>query len=150
MKKVTTFLSILLLAIVSCTKEDISPPVPAAAIPQELIIVPKKMVYYNDQDNNIITIFLTYNGNKIVETTLTENALTFKEVYTYAGDVIVKIESFEGTTREGISEFLYENNKLKTCLTSRNSEDAQGLAYVKKNQTSLYLQCKWNSFRKKL
>jgi major membrane immunogen (membrane-anchored lipoprotein) len=85
-------------------------------------ILPTIVSYkYSDSpgDNDLSTI--KYNGNKIVTAGYTSND---KEVYTYTGDVITKIEDFaqEGNI-SSINEFTYESGKLKADVLTEIASD---------------------------
>ncbi len=85
-------------------------------------ILPTIVSYkYSDSpgDNDLSTI--TYNGNKIVTAGYTAND---KEVYTYTGDVITKIEDFaEEGNISSINELTYESGKLKTDVLTEIASD---------------------------
>lgn len=93
------------------------------------VILPKTVnyIYSNEPgDNDLSTI--VYNGNKIVSTIYSGGD---KEVYTYAGSVITKIEDIakEGNISSK-NEFTYENGKLKIDLLTEISKEK---TYISKN-----------------
>lgn len=131
MKKVILFLSVIVLSIVSCsTNEDpIVNPDPVIINPDPVIpasfILPKKYVKTIESaglPTETETTFVSYLNNKVVEITYSEN-VTKKRVYTYNGNLIVKIENFNGSVLESFNEFVYENDKLKTEFITRNRID---------------------------
>jgi hypothetical protein len=121
MKKILCLFSALTLVLTSCSSEDSNS--------AENSVLPKTVSYtYSDypEDNDMATV--VYNGNKIVSAGYTAND---KEVYTYTGDFITKIEDFaqEGNI-SSTNEFTYENGKLKVDLLTESSSDK---TYISKN-----------------
>lgn len=107
MKRITLLLSIILLSIISCEKDD--------AITPESAILPKKIVSSGEDDSS--EIFISYNGSKLSEFSSTENNIARKTVITYTGDLITKIEQKRGSETYSLEEFKYDaNNKLKTVF----------------------------------
>ncbi len=127
MKKIIASLSILLFTIVSCSKDEV-------ATPEVLGNLPIRIENISEGDGNSTTN-ITYNGNKIVESSETRNSVVYKTVFTYNGDLIVKLESFKGSVLEDSDEYIYENNKIKTILSLENRIDFQtNLPYVEKTK----------------
>ena len=101
MKKVILFLSIWIFVFVSCSKEEefiINQPTGEVLL-KKLIVEGKT---YN----------LTYNGSKISEV----NGPFYKEVYTYEGDFITKILSYDSGNLYMTKTYTYENGNLKTFI----------------------------------
>nr|WP_294774150.1 hypothetical protein [uncultured Flavobacterium sp.] len=125
MKKIVSILSLLALVLTSCS-EDINAPAPV-----ELLNFPSKTIdYYQDSGNTIGSregIFI-YNGNKLNE--IFYNA-SQKKVFTYTGDFITKVESYEADVIRFVENFGYSNGKLSVydkfdLLTNRN----ENISYV--------------------
>ena len=130
MKKISLLLSIFAIAIVSCSKDEVTAPAPAPV----LGVLPTRIENISEGDGNS-TANLTYNGNKIVEYSEPRNSVVYKTVFTYNGDLIVKGESFKGSVLEDSDEYIYENNKIKTILSLENRIDYQtNLPYVEKTK----------------
>lgn len=91
-------------------------------------VLPKTVSYkYSDSpgDNDFAT--MTYDGNKIVSAAYTESD---KEVYTYTGNFITKIEDFaEEGNISSKNEITYENGKLKIDVLT---EIAPTVTYISK------------------
>lgn len=105
MKKIITLLSIFLLAIASCTKDD------NASQNQQKTILLKKIV--NIEDSNTHTGAITYDGNKIAEITYSHGQ---QYIYTYTADQITKVTNYEVSTIVGTIDYTYENNNLKSSI----------------------------------
>jgi hypothetical protein len=121
-------LSIVSLLSVSCSKDD-----DTVTNPQnpESFILPKKIVEDNGR-GSISTTILTYNGNKILQYTEDDQ----KTIYTYTGDLITKIESYDGATLTYQSIYSYLNNKLATETNTETSiNSTTGVTTVYKNKT---------------
>lgn len=128
MKKISLLLSIFALAIVSCSKDETPAPTPV------LGVLPTRIENISEEEGNS-TNYFTYNGNKIVEYSTTRNGVVYKSVYTYNGDLIVKEESFKGSDLQGSDEYIYENSKIKTVLSTDNQIDYQtNLPFVEKTK----------------
>lgn len=86
------------------------------------VVLPKTVSYkYSDApgDNDSSTII--YDGNKIVSASYTAND---KEVYTYTGNLITKIEDFaEEGNISSKNEITYENGKLKIDVLTEIASD---------------------------
>lgn len=109
MKKISCLFGVLALILVSCSNDY------GSANGVTNTPLPKTVSYkYSDSpdDNDIVSV--TYIGNKIVSAGFTPND---KQVYTYTGDFITKIEDFaEEGNISSTNEFTYENGKLKIDL----------------------------------
>lgn len=106
MKKIKLFGFALLLAITStfCSKEG------ETNLPTETYILPKTVEI---KDNNIPEISnISYDTNKIVQIT---NG-TYKRVFTYSGNLIIKIEGTIDTKYQSVEEFTYQNDKLTMAI----------------------------------
>lgn len=104
MKKTITLLSIFLLSIASCTKDDDS------QNQQKTILLNK--IITTDGANTYTGIF-TYDGNKISEIAYSDGN---KFVYTYTGDQISTVTSYKGNTIIGTIDYTYQNNNLKSSI----------------------------------
>jgi hypothetical protein len=115
MKKMITLLSITLLALASCSKEDSK----STTTTPETFILPKKIVSTKDGGTSSTSI-ITYNGNKIIE--YSEGIYT--GVYTYTGNLITKEVSSEGPENINEISYTYENNKLKNFIEIETNTNA--------------------------
>jgi hypothetical protein len=124
MKKLVLFLSILLTTL-SCTKDD-------ASQNQDSSVLPKKIIH-NSGKNSHITTF-SYNGNKIAEVKHPDGT---KSVYTYTDDLISNITEYEGTNIIEISDYFYENGKIKNIIGLKYSTDkTTGVVTTSKSRTA--------------
>ena len=131
MKKIILLLSVVLLAVVGCSKSDSSTPTDPS------LILPKKVINISNSPDGTSTSDLLYNGNKIIESSETRNGVLYKTVFTYNGDLIVKSESFRANISTDIEEFIYNNNVLTMKFDTENRIDSQtNLPYVKKTKKS--------------
>lgn len=109
MKKILCLFSALTLVLTSCSSDEGSS---ENALDN---VLPKTVNYLypnSPEDNDVSTI--VYNGNKIVSAGYTNSD---KQVYTYTGDFITKIEDLaEEGNISSTNEFTYENGKLKVDL----------------------------------
>lgn len=126
MKKIILTLSILVLSVASCSKNDDDIPTPenveTPTIPTDSNILPKKIIYIDEEGESSSTF--SYNDNKLVGGTFSGDLYSLANfVYTYDGDLITKIEWFEEGVLTDKHEFLYEKNKLKTSIYNRNDLD---------------------------
>jgi hypothetical protein len=120
-----TLLSIALLALASCSKEDSS-----STTTPETFILPKKITRTRN-DGTISNSIITYNGNKIIES----YDEIYKYVYTYTGDLITKEAEYEGTVLKSETIHAYENNKLKSDLiTSYDINTTTGAIIISKTR----------------
>jgi len=125
MKKFTIAFIILLVTFSSCSKSDTNTQVP---------ILLKKRIITNSSGSVNKTSF-TYNGNKIVSC---ESIITgidnYKELYTYTGDKITKIELYD-TTNNSLTktcDYTYLNGVLSTQIsTSAGSYFKDKKLYIK-------------------
>lgn len=102
MKKFLTVLSIVALVFTSCSKDD-SP----SEENSSLTLVKKMVLTSTDEDLDSYwnsTINFTYNGSKLVQAIDEDN---YKLVYFYTGDLITKIEYYDGSTLDGQDLFAY-------------------------------------------
>lgn len=108
MKKKLCLFGLLALMLGSCYNES-------SSANETNVVLPKSVIYeYSSSpgDNDVVSI--SYVGNKIVSAGYTQND---KQVYTYTGDFITKIEDFaEEGNISSTNEFTYENGKLKIDL----------------------------------
>ncbi|MBK9225101.1 MAG: hypothetical protein IPO23_11685 [Flavobacterium sp.] len=92
------------------------------------LILPKKTNFIENSDYDIIgqDTYITYNGNKIVSE-ITEDQ--WKNVFTYTGDFITKIESYDyGELYETI-DYTYLNGKLASRF-KRNIDGQSSTSYL--------------------
>ena len=89
---------------ISCSSSNDDEPTPEDTTP---ILVTKES--QTTETGNIYYYNIKYDGDKIVES-VEDN--TFKNVYTYNGDNIVKIVTSDGNIEKEISEFAYSNDRL--------------------------------------
>lgn len=124
MKKIIlTFATLLVLT--SCSKDDPSNP---TSLDSGLVLL-KKMGLTNPQTNVTTSGEFTYDGNKIVQSTLG----TAKTVYTYTGELITKTNTtFTDATPPQQTIYTYENNNLKTALLTGTSFGNISTNYSKK------------------
>lgn len=118
MKKLLCLFGALALILTSCSSDENATDA----------VLPKTVSYkYSDSpgDNDFSTI--TYDGNKILTASYTASD---KEVYTYTGDVITKIEDFaqEGNISSK-NEITYEGGKVKIDVLT---EIAPNVTYISK------------------
>ncbi len=117
MKKIFLLLSIVGLTTASCSNNDETPAV------DESSILPKKIVNISDEEG-IETVTITYNGKKVIESNSVDSNGNKKDVFTYNGDLITKIETFKGTVLKDFDEFQYDgNNRLIVVLGDDQSFD---------------------------
>lgn len=111
MKKFKLFGLGLLLSItlLSCSKDEKSTPDSAS------IILPKKMNFIENTSNDKVgkDTYFTYNGNKIVSS-IYDNL--YKNVYTYTGNFITKVEEFQYAELTYSWDYTYTNGKLTSVL----------------------------------
>jgi len=120
MKKIITLLSIFLLTITSCNKDDDN---------AEQTILLKKII--NIEGSNTQTGIINYNGNKISEIIYSDDQ---KFVYTYTGDLITKIIAYEGGTIVSTIDYTYENNNLRGSVQNYTSK-SNGVSTNRKLRT---------------
>jgi len=118
MKKILCFFGALALILSSCSSDE----------NRTDAVLPKTVSYkYSDSpgDNDFSTI--TYDGNKILSASYTASD---KEVYTYTGDFITKIEDFaqEGNISSK-NEITYQDGKVKIDVLT---EIAPTVTYISK------------------
>lgn len=113
MKKTITLLSVFLLTIVSCTKDD------DTSQNQQKTILLNKII--TTDGSNTQTGIITYDGNKISEITYSHDQ---KYIYTYTGDQITKVTNYEGTTMVGTIDYTYENNNLRSSIQNYINKSA--------------------------
>jgi hypothetical protein len=106
MKKLVLVFSALVMVLSSCSSSDEETNTPPTS---SSVLVKKAIV--EDEDGGYTTLY-TYNGNKIVKTTNSDDT---SEVFTYSGDLITKIEYYTDTTLDQKDIFTYNtDNKLIT------------------------------------
>jgi hypothetical protein len=120
-----TLVSITLLTLASCSKNDSPSTTP------ETFILPKKIVSTKD-DGTSSTSIITYNGNKIIE--YSEGIDT--GVYTYTGNLITKEVSSDGPEYKNEISYTYDNNKLKSFIEiETNTNPTTGAITISKTKT---------------
>jgi hypothetical protein len=124
MKKIILTLATLFV-LTSCSKDDPSNP---TSLDSGLVLL-KKMGLTNPQTNVTTSGEFTYDGNKIVQSTLG----TAKTVYTYTGELITKTNTtFTDATPPQQTIYTYENNNLKTALLTTTSVGSISTNFSKK------------------
>jgi hypothetical protein len=115
---------------ISCSKDEITPQNPQNPQNPETFILPRKIVI-DRGSGNAETSTITYNGNKIVQIIDGE-----KSIYTYTGNLITKVEYYDGATLDGETTFDYLNDKLVTETETDYSVDpTTGVKKVSKTKT---------------
>ncbi|MFM9459131.1 hypothetical protein ACKUCH_01680 [Flavobacterium psychrophilum] len=101
MKKIFYTLCALSLLLISCSKDDTT----VATAPENTTtnILPKKIIEEG------VTGILTYDGNKLLTVTYPYK----KTVFTYTGDLVTKIISYSNNATSQITDYTYDNGKLK-------------------------------------
>ena len=117
MKKIIALLSVVVLTITSCSKND-SPTTPAEA--GNLI---KRIENTSNSPDGNRTTFISYNGNKIAE--VSSSGSTSKTIYTYNGDLIAKTQSYNGTVLRETDDYIYSNGKLMSVFSLENRFNSQ-------------------------
>jgi hypothetical protein len=120
-------LSIVSLLSVSCSKDDDTVANPQN--PESYILL--KKITENNGDGVLGSITINYNGNKIAEVIDKDS----KSIYTYTGDLITKVETYEGTTLTYQVIYSYLNDKLKTITSTYSYVDTNGAINVFRNKT---------------
>ncbi|MCR4033370.1 MULTISPECIES: hypothetical protein [Flavobacterium] len=112
MKKLLLLFTVFSLIIISCSSDDSSSSEDKSVLPKTIsYIYPSIYLGTNTKST------LSYNGNKIVNSTDEDS----KTVFTYTGDLITKQEVFEvdrqgKETKTDEAVYTYENGKLKTRI----------------------------------
>lgn len=109
---------------ISCSKEE------ETILPAETYILPKTVEVKDNNTSEISNI--TYDKNKIVQ--ITNGA--YKRVFTYSGNLIVKIEGIIDSKYQSIEEFTYQNDKLTMSVYY---EYNSGVLYSKYKETYIYI-----------
>ena len=110
MKKITNLFGlILLLGILSCSKNEITKPLEIAK--------PLLKTIEEINPSNGSTVNFTYDGYRIKEASITSiNAGLYKNIYTYTGDLITQEDGYLNEMLLTSTLYTYENNKLKTTI----------------------------------
>lgn len=104
MKKLICFFGISFLMLTSCSSSDSSSPT------DENEILVMKIIETYANDGSTITTNFTYNGKKLMQTTSSDG---YYELYTYTGDLLTKVESFDtSNTLLQTETYSYFNNGL--------------------------------------
>ncbi|KIX21948.1 hypothetical protein SY27_04500 [Flavobacterium sp. 316] len=101
MKKILTLVSAIALVFTSCSKDDDS------VVDEAENILLKKTIL--TEGGNTETYDWTYDGNKLVSNISNDGS---KLLYTYTGDLLTKIEEFDGASLEFTTNYFYNNGKL--------------------------------------
>ena len=119
MKKICLILSAIVLASCSSENEDITVPLDLTDKLKSVITTEETRVYhYNDYGfvTDIITnkegnpnTKYTYEGNKIVSTTVTNGIVSESEYFTYSDDLIIQSEFFDGEYKH-INDYFYDSS----------------------------------------
>ncbi|RTY78247.1 hypothetical protein EKL97_14175 [Flavobacterium sp. LS1P28] len=128
MKKLLCLVTVTLLVITSCSKdESVSEPVTDtnSTEPITKVLVKKKIRTYSA--NDIVTTTYKYDGNKIVSAS---NDGGFVANYTYTGNLITKIEERVDNNFQSSQEYTYVDGKLATEVFKRNYGGTISYAYT--------------------
>lgn len=101
----TTLLLLITLSFVSCSSED------SNLNEDKKSVLPKKIIQSYSYDNQPIETVFTYEGNKLI-TEIKDDK--WKNVYSYTGDFITKIECFKFNELYLTTTYTYKENKLAT------------------------------------
>lgn len=128
MKKLILGLSTLVVLFSSCSTNDDTTTVPE--VPITSVILAKKIITTDVAlDAYVITSDLTFNGSKIAEKNVVSTdpaTLASKEVYTYTGDLITKIETFTAGVSSETQSYTYDsNNVLSSALTIKAGKTSE-------------------------
>jgi len=104
---------LLTIALLSCSKDGES------TSDSTSLILPKKINYIENTSNDKVgkDTYFTYNGNKIVSDIYDGKS---KNIYTYTGDFITKVESFDYAKLTYTMDYSYTNGKL-TSVTEKET-----------------------------
>ena len=100
MKKLICILGFCTLVLTSCSTSESTP----SANENEVLVVSMVDTYAND--GSTVTTNFTYNGKKMVRTTSSDG---YYENYTYAGDLLTRVESFD-TSNILLERYTYSYN----------------------------------------
>lgn len=103
MKNIVLFLSVLVVLLTSCSEDTV--------VNQDTILLKKYITTI--ANGNVSTHTITYNGNKIVD--LTQQETGNKSVYTYTGNLITKVNSYNniGSLTWSTNYFYNRGNLIK-------------------------------------
>ena len=100
MKKILTLVSAIALVFTSCSSDD------SATNENENILLKKTIL---TEGGNTETYDWTYDGNKLVSNISNDGS---KLLYTYTGDLLTKVQEFDGASLEFTTNYFYNNGKL--------------------------------------
>lgn len=132
MKKLIYAFSAMVLLFASCSSDSEST---TTNMPSNL---PTKMIEDYIWQGNIVdkvTRNFVYNGNKLVEMTYEGDHAPYKEVFTYTGDLITKIEYFENDDLYQVEEFQYDGQGR---LTLSQKFEGEALDVLNEQNTYIY------------
>lgn len=125
MKKLFIAFSALALVFSSCSTSNTDPDPSTSST-----VLVSKIIYTTDS-GNVTTTNFNYNGNKL---TTAVDSDGYTEVYTYNGDLITKIEEFQGTTTtpDNSETFTYTADEKVASYTeiSYGTSTITGVRYV--------------------
>ncbi len=104
MKKLILGLSALVTLFSACSKTDDVATTPVTATTN--YILPKTLTTVNAVNGSSSTTQITYNGNKIIQSI----DGTTKEVYTYTGDLITKVEKINANVVSRTTDYVYNSS----------------------------------------
>jgi hypothetical protein len=107
MKRLLLLLIFPLVLFQSCSSSD-SEPVPPGSV------LLKKIVQTTPQ--GVFTSNYTYDGYKIISSSLTTTDYISETIYTYTGDLITESVSYANSTLVARRYYIYENNRLASSL----------------------------------
>ncbi|MEO8235601.1 MAG: hypothetical protein ABI549_09330 [Flavobacterium sp.] len=112
MKKIILLLSVLILALTSCSKNEDEPVVP---IDQSVNILLKRTV--TTRGSVVTTDVYSYNERKIDKIVSNDGIINSETRFTYTGDLITKIEVYSNTVLKSKKEYSYQNDKMTQIIT---------------------------------
>jgi len=119
----------LALVLASCSSDDSATPTTEEILVDDQVnLVLVKKIIETTPDNEIIKSLLTYNENRLVKSVSDDDT---SEKFTYTGDLITKIEYFEGAVVTQTDTYAYNaDGKLATHIRSEPSEPESRETYV--------------------
>lgn len=133
MKKIILVLSLVLLALVGCSKSEDAI---LAGVSSNLL---KRIENSSETLDGNSTTNVAYNGNKIIEFSSSRNGILSKTIFTYNGDLIIKRESLSNGILNASEEYIYENGKLTTTFSMYSNTSQSGIiVFIKSKKVYTY------------